>query len=173
MVSGGPAFAGGKAVFPMNGPRLTISQLADFLFRRDGGGVLPALCREEEAEYVTAEGAFLRFAPCDPETQARVRAQAQGWRLCSLWRESWDPAVGREDRGGSGECAVPEQFYLAEDGNFAGAVAYEEDGDAYLLRSACLRDYRGVPLPLRGSARFGSSDRDRMDTCREFLVKAE
>ena len=147
MGSGGPAFAGGKAVFPMNGPRLTISQLADFLFRRDGGGVLPALCREEEAEYVTAEGAFLRFAPCDPETQARVRAQAQGWRLCSLWRESWDPAVGREDRGGSGECAVPEQFYLAEDGNFAGAVAYEEDGDAFLLRSACLRDYRGGPCP--------------------------
>ena len=145
----------------MNGPRLTISQLADFLFRRDGGGVLPALCREEEAEYVTAEGAFLRFAPCDPETRARVRAQAQGWRLCSLWRESWDPAMGREDRGGSGECAVPEQFYLAE------------DGDAFLLRSACLRDYRGA-LPFRGSARFGSPDRDRMDTCREFLVvKAE
>ena len=55
--------------------------------------------------------------------------------------------MGREDRGGSGECAVPEQFYLAEDGNFAGAVAYEEDGDAYLLRSACLRDYRGCPCP--------------------------
>ena len=82
--------------------------------------------------------------------------------------------MGREDRGGSGECAVPEQFYLAEDGNFAGAVAYEEDGDAFLLRSACLRDYREVPLPFRGSARFDSPDRDRMDTCREFLVvKAE
>ena len=158
----------------MNGPRLTTSQLADFLFRRDGGGVLLALCREEEAEYVTAEGAFLRFAPCDPETRARVRAQAQGWRLRSLWRESWDPAMGREDRGGSGEGAVPEQFFLAEDGNFAGAAAYEEDGpEAFLLRSACLRDYRGMPLPLRGSARFGSSDRDRMDTSREFLVKAE
>ena len=31
--------------------------------------------------------------------------------------------------------------------NFAGVFAYEEDGDGYLLRSACLRDHRGSPCP--------------------------
>ena len=65
----------------MNGPKLTTYQLADLLFRRDGGGVLLSLCREEEAEYVTESGDFLRFAPCDPETRGRVRAQAESWRL--------------------------------------------------------------------------------------------
>ena len=61
----------------MNGLKLTTYQLADLLFRRDGGGVLLSLCREEEAEYVTESGDFLRFAPCDPETRGRVRAQAE------------------------------------------------------------------------------------------------
>lgn len=83
----------------MNGPRLTGSELADLLFRRDGGGVLLSLCREAEAEYVTESG--------------------------------------------------------------------------YLLRSACLRDHRGEPLPFRSSASFGSSDRDSLHTARQFLVKAE
>ena len=157
----------------MNGPRLTGSELADLLFRRDGGGVLLSLCREAEAEYVTESGDFLRFVPCDPETRARVRAQAEGWRLRTLWQESWDPAMGREDRSGSSEQAIPEPFFLAENGNFAGVFAYEEDGDGYLLRSACLRDHRGEPLPFRSSASFGSSDRDSQHTARQFLVKAE
>ena len=155
----------------MNGPRLTGSELADLLFRRDGGGVLLSLCRE--AEYVTESGDFLRFVPCDPETRARVRAQAEGWRLRTLWQESWDPAMGREDRSGSSEQAIPEPFFLAENGNFAGVFAYEEDGDGYLLRSACLRDHRGEPLPFRSSASFSSSDRDSLHTARQFLVKAE
>ena len=77
--------------------------------------------------------------------------------------------MGREDRGGSSEQAIPEQFLLAEDGNFA----YEEDGDGYLLRSACLRDHRGESLPFRGGTSFGSSDRDSLHTARQFLVKAE
>ena len=98
----------------MNGPRLTGSELADLLFRRDGGGVLLSLCREAEAEYVTESGDFLRFVPCDPETRARVRAQAEGWRLRTLWQESWDPVMGREDRSGSSEQAIPEPFFLAE-----------------------------------------------------------
>ena len=68
----------------MNGPRLTGSELSDLLFRRDGGGVLLSLCREEEAEYVTESGDFLRFAPCDPETRGRVRAQAEEEGI-SLW----------------------------------------------------------------------------------------
>ena len=129
----------------MNGLKLTTYQLADLLFRRDGGGVLLSLCRE--AEYVTESGDFLRFVPCDPETRVRVRAQAEGWRLRTLWQESWDPAMGREDRSGSSEQAIPEPFFLAENGNFAGVFAYEEDGDGYLLRSACLRDHRGSPCP--------------------------
>ena len=124
----------------MNGLKLTTYQLADLLFRRDGGGVLLSLCREAEAEYVT---------------------------------ESGDPAMGREDRSGSSEQTIPEPFFLAENGNFAGVFAYEEDGDGYLLRSACLRDHPEEPLPFRSSASFGSSDRDSLHTARQFLVKAE
>ena len=71
----------------MNGLKLTTYQLADLLFRRDGGGVLLSLCREEEAEYVTESGDFLRFAPCDPETRGRVRAQAEEEGI-SLWEDS-------------------------------------------------------------------------------------
>ena len=91
----------------MNGPRLTGSELAELLFRRDGGGVLLSLCREEEAEYVTESGDFLRFAPCDPETRGRVRTQAEGWRLRTLWQESWDPAMCRDYLSGISEQAIP------------------------------------------------------------------
>ena len=72
----------------MNGPRLTGSELADLLFRRDGGGVLLSLCREAEAEYVTESGDFLRFVPCDPETRARVRAQAEAEGIALPWEDS-------------------------------------------------------------------------------------
>ena len=106
-----PGLCRGKGGFFMNGPRLTGSELADLLFRRDGGGVLLPLCREAEAEYVMERGDFLRFIPCDPETRARVCAQAEGWRLRTLWQESWDPAMGREDRSGSIEQAMEEPYH--------------------------------------------------------------
>ena len=57
-----PGLCRGKGGLFMNGPKLTTYQLADLLFRRDGG-VLLSLCREEEAEYVTESGDFLRFVP--------------------------------------------------------------------------------------------------------------